>query len=334
MGNISTKKAIIKFEEYLYGITDLDISQIAIGQSSTQLAINLFEVLLNEEDKILLIDPSYCNYPTQIISSLQNIELLRFPILNVDSWKYEADNRINEFITYILDKKPKVVLLIVPDNPTSQILSDSFIDSVLNAVKEIGSFLVIDYAYKEIYFKDKYPEYYSRGPNENYIKLHSNSKWCRGLGRRMGWIDAPIDVIESLESILNSSILCPDTLHQMAFTEYVNSAVDNGTLKEYVQSTSEKYKQAAELTIKCIDEFIGFPYLIPEGGLYTCMKVNCNSAEFVERILKSASVLFVPGWGFGRTLSEAVRISFGPLVNDHEKIIDGFKRVGKILHKN
>ena len=39
------------------------------------------------------------------------------------------------------------------------------------------------------------------------ILLRSNSKWCRGLGRRLGWIEFPkifIDFMELIQSSINT----------------------------------------------------------------------------------------------------------------------------------
>jgi aspartate/methionine/tyrosine aminotransferase len=63
------------------------------------------------------------------------------------------------------------------------------------------------------------------------------------------------------------------------------------------------------------------------------MKVSSDGGKFVEDVLKNTGVLFVPGWGFGRSVRNAVRISYGPLVNDFEKISVGFKRVADYLNK-
>ena len=333
LGNLEFKKAVIEFEKHIYGMNNLDANQIAVGLGSTQLAMDLLEVILNPGDNILLLDPSYCNYPTQVITGILDAGIIRFPVLDDTTWEYLPDSKINEFHEFILENRPKMILLISPDNPTSKVLSDKFVTAALEAANEIGSFLVIDYAYKEIVFDEKYPKYYSWGPNDNFISLRSNSKWCRGLGRRLGWIEAPQFVIESIESIQNSTILCPDMLHQMALTNYINNSIKNKTLLPYIKKINLQYKAAAEQTIKSIKSNLRFPVLEPEGGLYTCMRVDMDGAKFVEDVLKSTGVLLVPGWGFGRTVKNAVRVSFGPLVNDLEKINLGFEKIARYLIK-
>ena len=333
LGDLEFKNAIIKFEKHIYGINNLDPSQIAVGLGSTQLAMDLFEVILDPGDKVLLLDPSYCNYPNQIITGIPDAKIIRFPVLDDDTWEYLADSKINEFHEFILKNRPKIILLISPDNPTSKVLSDKFVKAALEAAIEIGSFLVIDYAYKEIVFDEAYPNYYSWGPNDNFISLRSNSKWGRGLGRRLGWVETPDFVIESIESIQNSTILCPDMLHQMAMISYIDTAINNNTLLPYIKNVNKQYQTAARQTVASINKNLGFPVLEPEGGLYTCMKVGSDGGKFVDELLKKIGVLFVPGWGFGRTVKNAVRISYGPLVNDIEKINIGFEKVADYLNK-
>ena len=80
---------------------DLSIGQIAVGLGSTQQTMDLFEVLLNPQDKLLLLDPSYCNFPTQVITGIKDIEILRFPVLDEDDWLIKTDERKDDFYKYI-----------------------------------------------------------------------------------------------------------------------------------------------------------------------------------------------------------------------------------------
>lgn len=333
LGAADFKEAVIAFENHLYGMSGLDVGQIAVGLGSTQVAMALFEALLDPGDSILLLDPSYCNYPTQLAAGTPEVRILRFPVLDENTWVYDPDSRIEEFRKFVAEKRPKMILLISPDNPTSQVLSDAFMSAALEAADDAGSFLVVDFAYKEIVFGDAYPRYFSWAPSDNFISLRSNSKWCRGLGRRLAWAEAPTFVIEALESIQNSTILCPDMLHAMAMTMYIRAAIESGTLRPYISRTNAMYESAAERTIEAISRELGFPTLNPAGGLYTCMRVGEDGGRFVRDVLQNAGVLLVPGWGFGTTLKEAVRVSFGPLVNDQDRIDVGFERVGEYLRQ-
>ena len=332
LGLPGCKEALVRYEKHVYGIKGLESHNIAIGANSTQLFFDLMQVLLNSDDKILLLDPSYCNYQSQIIAAT-NAKVIRFPVIDIDSWNYSADKRVGEFSAYIKKEKPKAVLLISPDNPTSQVLGNDFVQAAHDAVRSIGSLLIIDFAYKDIVFDEKVPKYFSWGPTDNFVSIHSNSKWSRSLGRRLGWLEASEEIIQALGAIQSLTILCPDTLHQMALEKYLNEAIEKDTLRSYIRNISNDYKKAARCTIKAINDHLKVKFFIPQGGLYTCLNIGLDSTVFVEKVLKETGVLFVPGWGFGKTLKNAVRLSFGPLVNDLEKIDEGIKRAGSFLNK-
>lgn len=332
IGMPECRKALVDFEKHIYGENmELATENIAIGCNSSQMTSNLMNIILDPGDKLLLLDPAYCNYPSQV-SSIENVKIIRFPVLDTEQWKYEADNRIDAFVSFIRKEKPKMILLCAPDNPTSQVPSTEFIKTALEAAREVEGFLVIDFAYKELVWGDV-PEYFSWGPNENFIAIRSNSKWCRGLGRRLGWVEGPIEIIEALEAVQGSSILCPDTLHQMAFTDYVNKSISNNSIKPYIHQTAELYKIAAQRTVNAIENHLQMPCLIPQGGLYTVVRTDEESSVFTRKVLENAGVIVVPGWGFGDTLKQAVRLSYGPLVHDLEKIDEAMKRIAGFLNK-
>ena len=209
LGEKEFKTAISLFEKELYKM-DISEKQIAVGTGSTQLAMELFNVILDPGDKILLLDPSYCNYPTQLLTGVPDVEILRFSVMDEKEWKFIADEKIEEFSNYIRDNKPKIVMLVSPDNPTSKILSDKFVKAALNAIKEINGFLIIDFAYKELIFEtvNKHSRcvIVSEEPKEN--------SFAQALAGRIqencfSNLDAPVSVIgaENVPAIPLNSIL-------------------------------------------------------------------------------------------------------------------------------
>jgi len=333
IGMPECRAALADYEKYLFGAEmKLAPENIAIGCSSTQLTFDLMYIMLSPGDKLLLLDPSYCNFPSQV-TNLDGVRIIRFPVIDVATWKYIGDEKAKEFAAFIRKEKPKMVLLVAPDNPTSQVPATEFIKAALEAAEDVGAFLVIDFAYKEIVWGDGYPEYFAWGPTDNYVSIHSNSKWCRGLGRRLGWVEGPQHIVEAIEAIQGSSILCPDSLHQMALVDYIRKAIPAGTVKPYVKKMAKLYQKAAERTVQAVNEHLKMPCLVPQGGLYTVIRTGYESSEFAKTLIEKTGVIVVPGWGFGDTLKEAVRISYGPLVHDLDKIDIAMKKVGAFLRK-
>ena len=283
----------------------------------------------------MFLDPTYANYPGQIDFALPNSKIVHLRDLDPETWTYvpDLDKTIEDFKTLFSEHDPKLVLIPSPDNPSSKMLPLDLMKTMLDITAEKGSYLVIDHAYKTQYFGDSPPEYFSWSPSEheNLVSLHSNSKWARALGRRLGWVEANQNVIEGMERIQQCSILCPDSLHQMAMKAYLEKALGDGSLRQFVENTRRAYERAAKETLRAIDDNLGMPRLEPDGGLYTVMDVGEDSDEFVLRVLKNTGVLFIPGKGFGKSLQNGVRISYGPWVENLDKIREGMERVGRFL---
>ncbi|HJU44959.1 MAG TPA: pyridoxal phosphate-dependent aminotransferase [Vicinamibacterales bacterium] len=333
LGDMSCREQIARFEEHLFGVPRLGAEHIAIGLGSTQLTHDLFRTLLDPGDTVMLLDPTYANYEGQIAFAVPGVKIVRLRVLDPQSWSYLPDSdpegTAREFARLFDLHRPRLVLFGAPDNPTSQVLPQSLADAMLSRTSEAGAWLAIDFAYKCQYFQTP-PPYYAWSPADhpNVIGIHSNSKWARGLGRRLGWVEAHHSVVDAIERVQQCSILCPDTLSQMTMARYLQSAITDGSLRRYIDHANALYKKAADITLAAIDRHLQRPRLTPAGGLYTVVDLGTNAEEFVPRALKATGVLVVPGAGFGASLVNAVRISFGPLVRDTAKIEEGLSRLG------
>ena len=333
LGEMSCREQIARFEQHLFAMPRIGPEHIAIGLGSTQLTKDLFTTLLNPGDTVMLLDPTYANYEGQLAFVAPGIRVVRLPVLDAASWSYrpneDPDGVARDFTRLFDEHRPKLVLFGAPDNPTSQVVPQALAELMLERTAAAGSWLAIDFAYKCQYFETP-PAYYGWSPADHphLIGIHSNSKWARGLGRRLGWIEAAPTVIEALERVQQCSILCPDTLSQMTMARYLAGAIDSGALRRYVEEANRLYSHAAQVTLEAIDAHIGRPRLVPAGGLYTVMDVGRDADQFVPEALKATGVLVVPGRGFGPSIANGVRISFGPLVMTPEKITEGLRRLG------
>lgn len=328
-GLLELRKNLADMSKEIFGTDELTENNILIGQSSTQLTFSLFLTILNPNDKVLLFDPTYANYPEQLYVCQKNIITLK--VFDKDSWSYmkNEDTILSSLEYMIKTEKPKLILVSSPDNPTGQILSDYFINEMLKIALKYDCYVAIDNAYETLYYTESPPKHFSFSPEnyENLIKIHSNSKWCRGLGRRLGWVEASKDIIKAMKNIQQAIILCPDTIHQVTLSNYIKHSIEDGSLRKYLEENRNKYKKASEFTSDCIEKYLDMRYLKPKGGLYTVIDAGMDGDMFVHDILKNTGVILVPGRGFGESLKNGVRVSFGPLVNNIDMIEEGFSKI-------
>jgi len=329
------RDALLAVDRHFYGTRALADEHLLVGGSSTQLTHTLFTTLLDPGDRVLLFDPSYANYGPQLGLGPEGVEIVWLPVLDREGWSFWADpERLLADLAEKLDRdRPRLLLFSTPNNPTSQVVPDAVFFSILEMTGSAGCFVAVDYAYRGQCFVQPEPKQFAASPVDfpNLIRLHSNSKWCRGLGRRLGWIEAAPEVIDALEVVQQSTSLCPDSVHQFALAAYLQKALADGSLATYMEETRVSYRKAADFTAECIRKYLGMPCLQPQGGLYTVVDVGSDGDTFVRDVLEHTGVIFVPGRGFGPSLVSGVRVSFGPLVHDLERIEEGFRRVGEFL---
>ena len=334
-GDYECRLQISRFEQKIYGVEHLDVEQILLGQSSTQLFHDALRVLFNPGDEILLLDPTYANYINSVKCALPHSKISFLPALDPETWTYLAEPQATlDALQTACENGSRGLIIPVPDNPTSQIPSDTFLKSCQEILLDHKGFLILDHAYKALWFNEM-PDCYHWSPSkfENLITLHSNSKWLSSLGRRFGWVEANDTIISGFEKLNESVLLSPDTMHSMATARFLSESLDNGSLKSFIEETRFLYKKTAEVMSEGIKNILHWPYLVPQGGLYTCCPTpdQQDPVQFVQRVLKNTGVILIPGIGFGPSMSKAVRLSYGPLCYMHDTIKEGLEKIGSYL---
>ena len=329
------RDALVTVDRAFHETDGLGEEHVLVGASSTQLTHTLFTALLDPGDRVVLFDPSYANYGPQLELGPEGVEIVWLPVFEDDDWTYMADpdGIARRFERILEEEEPRLLLFSSPDNPTGRLIPDDLFFEILERAEVAGCFVVVDFAYRAQCFVEPEPEHFAASPADhpNLVRLHSNSKWCRGLGRRLGWIEADPDVVTAVEVVQQSTALCPDSVHQHALAAYLEKALEDGSLRTYLAESRALYERAARHTVACVERYLAMPCLEPEGGLYTVVDVGGDGDAFVRRVLPATGVIFVPGSGFGDSLENGVRVSYGPLVNDLDRIEEGFRRVGAYL---
>jgi len=337
IGDLHCRNMIAQFEQNIFSIANLQAENIILGQSSTQLFHDLLRVICNDGSDIALLDPTYANYANAIKSALPHSSINYISALDETSWTYLPDPESSlEQLKTLFSKNTKALIIPVPDNPTSQIPNHDFLKACLEIAQDTNAFLVLDHAYKALWFDEMPPSFcWSPEDHPHLITIHSNSKWLSSLGRRLGWIEASQDVISGLEKTNESVLLSPDSMHSMATALFLQNTLEDGTLHDYIEQTRMLYSQTSKVLINGIQELLGWDFLKPMGGLYTCCPTpnKQDPNAFVEDLLKNTAVLMIPGTGFGPSMNRALRLSYGPLCYDHEKIQEGLERVSNYLEK-
>lgn len=336
-GDYKLREQLCYFEEKIYNVKDLTADNIILGHSSTQLFHDILRAVINPSEDICALDPTYANYINSVKCAIPGCHIKFIPALNPETWRYLEDiDESLEVLKKYCSRGVKLFVIPIPDNPTSQIPPEKFISSAQEILLDYKGFILLDFAYKALWFNNM-PQCYSWSPADkpNLITLHSNSKWLSSLGRRLGWVEAEPYIISALEKLNESTLLSPDTMHSITTAQFLEKTLADNSLRSFIDETRKLYKNTADFMMKCIDRYLGWKYLKPMGGLYTCSPTP-NMEEptvFVEKLLRETGVLLIPGEGFGPSLEYGLRLSYGPLCYQHELIEEGIKRISEYLKK-
>lgn len=173
-----------------------------------------------------------------------------------------------------------------------------------------------------------------RGPNGghysgNVIYLSTFSKLL-APGLRLGWVIAPVEVIQKL--VLSKQAA---DLHTSSFNQYVaHEVAKGGFLDEHVKTIRATYKERRDVMVEMMEEMFpaGVTWRKPKGGmfLWSILPEGMDSAEVLKRAVEK-KVAFVPGEAFHPTGGgkNTLRLNFS--YSSPETIREGISRLGITL---
>ena len=283
---------------------------------------NIVDILGDNE--ILIPDPVYPVYLDSNVMSGHKISLLK-------------GTRENGFLPMPdnTDKKPYVIYLCSPNNPTGAVYSREQLKAWVDFANEAGSLIIFDSAY-EAFISGDYPHsiYEIDGADSCAVEICSFSKTAGFTGTRCAWSVFPdkLTVGDTKLSALWSRRQATKFNGVPYVVQRAAEAVltDEGT-KE-CKALVEYYMENARIIAAALKnseiEFVG-----GENSPYLWLKcpMNMGSWEFFDYLLESAQLVGTPGAGFGEAGEGYFRLtSFG----SRENTLEAAKRIDALFGKN
>ena len=305
--------------------------RFSVGRNSEEIFVsdgaksdvgNIVDILGDNE--ILIPDPVYPVYLDSNVMSGHKISLLK-------------GTRENGFLPMPdnTDKKPYVIYLCSPNNPTGAVYSREQLKAWVDFANETGSLIIFDSAY-EAFISGNYPHsiYEIDGADSCAVEICSFSKTAGFTGTRCAWSVFPdkLTVGDTKLSALWSRRQATKFNGVPYVVQRAAEAVltDEG-IKE-CKALVEYYMENARIIAAALKnseiEFVG-----GENSPYLWLKCpkNMGSWEFFDYLLESAQLVGTPGAGFGEAGEGYFRLtSFG----SRENTLEAAKRIDALFGKN
>ena len=315
-----------------YGIL-ATLDNVLITSGSQQALDLVGKVLLDPGDVIIVEAPTY-------VGAIQAFTAYQASYASVP---LDDEGMVVDLLEQrIIETHPKFTY-VLPNfhNPGGVTLSRERRERLVSLARQYGVPLVEDDPYGELRFEGEHiapivvidanrngeqQEGYFKG---DVVYMSTLSKTL-SPGLRLGWIVAPVEVVEKLVQAKQGADLHTNTFSQMVAYEVIR----DGFLEEHVREIRDVYRQRRDAMLAAMEEY--FPEEVswtrPQGGLFLWVKLPeaVDSQELLEKALQE-KVAFVPGTAFyadGRG-RDAMRLTFATCST--EKIDQGIRRLGKAI---
>lgn len=252
--------------------------------------------LLNNDDCVLISDPSYLAYEN-IVKMLQ-ANILKFNLNKNFKLDFsDFDNKISQ--------KPKLLLLTHPSNPTGIAFDETEINHIISKCRDNNVRLIVDEVYIELFLNQKIKSF--NDYTKDAIIISGLSKSMCMTGWRIGWIMSKnTDLINAFIISHQYISTCTSRISQFSsiafFSDKGKAEADiiRNTLKEHYHFCMEFFK-----------EHLPFIELIkPDVAPYLFFKLPFpDDTEFAYKLC-SKGLITVPGSAFGDNGKSYMRINY------------------------
>lgn len=226
----------------------------------------------------------------------------------------------------MLTKKPKLMYLNYPHNPTGAICSLDDFNGFLDFTRANNIVLCYDAVYRDLAFK-KHPTILEiDGAKDNCVEIGSLSKTFDMVGWRTAYMVGNKEVIAQVRKV--KSVF---DVGQFVPIQY--SAALALKMTSYIDEVAKKYEKKMDETLKLM-QGIGLKPYKSEAAFFVWTKLpgGYQSSEvFINDVWEQTKVLLMPGVGFGACGEGYFRIS---TTADMDKIRDGISKLKTFLSKS
>ncbi|MBN1343238.1 MAG: LL-diaminopimelate aminotransferase [Phycisphaerae bacterium] len=273
--------------------------------------------VVNPGDIVLVPQPGYPVY--QAASILTGGVPYHMPLTEGNGWMPDLGA-----IPGDVAKKASLMFLNYPNNPTSACATPEFFAEAVAFAKANDIVIAQDEAYSELYF-DQRPISILEvpGAKDVAIEFHSLSKTFNMTGWRLGWAVGNRDIVSALAKVKGNMDSGQFNAIQQAGQEAL-AHVDHVEVK----GSLDVYRERRDVLVDGLGE-IGFDVKNPEATFYVWAKCpkGLSSMDVAGRVLDEASVVLIPGIGFGEPGEGYVRAA---LTVGVERLAEAVRRMASI----
>ena len=325
------RAAVAEYFTDLYGM-EFSPAQTMVTVGGKQAIYNLFQVLVDPGDEVIIPTPYWVSYSAQV--QLAEGEPILVPSREegflIDPAAIEAA---------ITDKTVGLVLN-SPNNPTGAVQTPEVIRALGELAERHDLWILTDDIYSELRYDDgPFASILRECPHlrDRVLVVHGASKTYAMTGWRLGFVGGPEDVIKKVSVLQGQS-----TSNATSFAQAGGVAAlrgDHGFLKSWLEAYDSRRKRIVEM----LNDIDGVRCQMPGGAFYVFPDVRgLLGSRYGETVIDSsmalcgalidhAKVACVPGEPFGAP--GFMRLSYACSMEDIEKGVGRIAEFAQALER-
>lgn len=317
-----TKQAIIDKLKRDHDL-DYNLDNIVISNGAKHSLFNLFQLLIEDGDEVIIPAPYWVTYPEQVKFS-NGVPVF---IQTDDSTGFKVTaSQIKEAIT----NKTKILILNSPSNPTGAVYSRQELEDIGKALEGTDIMVLSDEMYEKIMYDDlKFTAtaQVSEDMFQRTITINGLSKSVAMTGWRFGYMATPKkDIVKAMIKLQGQV-----TSNVNSITQYAAITALKGEANDDIEMMRKEFEKRRDVAIKEFNAIEGISCIEPHGAFYLFVnikEITNDSMKFCEELLANKGVAVVPGLAFGT--EGYFRFSFA---TDLKTIQDGIKRIKEFVEE-
>ena len=319
-GIIATKQAIINKLKKDHGL-EYKLDGIVISNGAKHSLFNLFQVLIEKGDEVIIPAPYWVTYPEQVKFS-DGIPVF---IDTDDSTEFKITP---EQLKAVITPKTKVLLLNTPSNPTGSVYTKEELTALGKVLEGTDILVFSDEMYEKIIYNGTKFTAAAEVSEDMYnrtVTINGLSKAVAMTGWRFGYIATPNVALAKALTKLQGQV----TSNVNTMTQYAAIPALEGEADKDIEMIRIEFEKRKNIAVKSFNEIKGLSTIDPDGAFYLFVnikEVSNDSMKFCAELLEQKGVALVPGLAFG---SEGYfRFSFA---TDLATIQEGIKRIKEFV---
>ena len=319
-GIIATKQAIINKLKKDHNL-DYKLDNILISNGAKHSLFNLFQVLVEEGDEVIIPAPYWVTYPEQVKFS-DGVPVF---IDTDDSTEFKITP---EQLKAVITPKTKVLLLNTPSNPTGSVYTKEELTALGKVLEGTDIIVLSDEMYEKIIYNGKKftaAAEVSEDMFKRTVTINGLSKAVAMTGWRFGYLASPdVKLVKALTKLQGQVTSNINTM-----TQYAAIPALEGDADADIEMMRAAFEERKNIVVKSFNEIKGLSTIDPDGAFYAFVNikdVTNDSMKFCADLLEQKGVSLVPGLAFGT--EGYVRFSFA---TDLATIQEGIKRIKEFV---